>query len=276
MSLRDIRQAPFCWQAKTELRQLRAYYSGERLKQRATALAIYQALTEIASNQGRSDRAETFVQTIVELTGTSESTIKRYLRDFEEDIGLIRVERRKAEDRVSMANIYSLLSIDGGGSTDEPGGVIDRTEARRGGSTSGPSGSTRIDGGGSTGGPAGFAGGPQIEQGTKQKKEARIERSKKAPAPAGDDQEEHASIIRRFIIDYSMEFADVDHAPSNCTRALNLWRTSGKTRHEFLKDLQQARQTTRKYQGKQAPGVRIESKMAYFFKVLESQLRGVG
>ncbi len=67
----------------------------------------------------------------------------------------------------------------------------------------------------------------------------------------------------------------MDHTPSNCTRALNLWRTSGKTRYEFLKDLQQARQTTRKYQGKQAPGVRIESKMAYFFKVLESQLQGL-
>lgn len=254
MSLRDIRQAPFCWQAKTELRQLRAYYSGERLKQRATALAIYQALTEIASNQGRSDRAETFVQTIVELTGTSESTIKRYLRDFEEDIGLIRVERRKAEDRVSMANIYSLLSIDGGGSTNEPRGVTGRVEAGQGGAI----------------------GGPQIEQGTKQKKEARIERSKKAPATPGDNQEEHASIIRRFIIDYSVEFADVDHTSSNCTRALNLWRASGKTRYDFLKDLQQARQTTRKYQGKQAPGVRIESKMAYFFQVLESQLQGAG
>lgn len=276
MSLRDIRQAPFCWQAKTELRQLRAYYSGERLKQRATALAIYQALTEIASNQGRSDRAETFVQTIVELTGTSESTIKRYLRDFEEDIGLIRVERRKAEDRVSMANIYSLLSIDGGGSTNEPRGVTGRVETGQGGSIGGPTGSIAVGKGGSTGEPAGFAGGPQIEQGTKQKKDARIERSKKAPATPSDNQEEHASIIRRFIIDYSVEFADVDHTSSNCTRALNLWRASGKTRYDFLKDLQQARQTTRKYQGKQAPGVRIESKMAYFFKVLESQLQGAG
>ncbi len=149
MTIRDIRQAPFCWQAKSALHRLRCHYSGERLKQRATAIAIYTALTEIASNQHSQDRVEAFVAQIVNLTGTSEATVKRYLRDFEERIGLIAVERRKIANTVSLANVYNLLTVpdDPPGFTGEPTGssAVSRTgftgEPRD--ATSEPSGDAR-------------------------------------------------------------------------------------------------------------------------------------
>jgi hypothetical protein len=140
MTIRDIRQAPFCWQAKSALRRLRRYYSGDRLKQRATALGIYMVLTEIASDQHRQDRAEAFVAQIVDLTGTSEATVKRYLRDFEERVGLIAVERRKIADTISLANVYQLLTVldDPPGFTHEPPPVKDRVPPGFTGEPGGP------------------------------------------------------------------------------------------------------------------------------------------
>jgi hypothetical protein len=69
MSLRDTRNAPFCWQEKALLRQLRAYYSGDRLKRRTTAFAVYLVLTEIASDQYGQAQATAFVKEIGDRLG---------------------------------------------------------------------------------------------------------------------------------------------------------------------------------------------------------------
>lgn len=107
--LRDIRRAPFCWQDKATLRALRAYYDGDRRARRATALAIYLVLTELASDQHSQMHVETTHRAIWEATGTSEATVKRYLREFE-DIGLVAIERRKVHADISLPNIYALLT----------------------------------------------------------------------------------------------------------------------------------------------------------------------
>ncbi len=172
MTIRDIRQAPFCWQAKSALQRLRRHYSGERLKQRATAIAIYTALTEIASNQHSQDRVEAFVAQIVNLTGTSEATVKRYLRDFEERIGLIAVERRKIANTVSLANVYNLLTVphDPPGFTGEPRGS---TDVRSSGFTSEPRGPTHE--------PSGDAYEPLTEQNHEQRYQQKDEQQHAAP-----------------------------------------------------------------------------------------------
>lgn len=117
MSVRDMRNAGWCWQEKATLRVLRCHYDGERLKQRSTALAVYLALTEAASNNyGNSGVFEVVHMALADMTGTSRTTIKRYLSDFEQ-LGLIAVERRKNDEGTSKPNIYALL---GPPSTDGP------------------------------------------------------------------------------------------------------------------------------------------------------------
>jgi hypothetical protein len=77
----------------------------------------------------------------------------------------------------------------------------------------------------------------------------------------------YAASIAAYIEDYSAEFGDVEHRISNVTQALALWTNSGLTEEAMIVLIQQAKQTTRKYQGKH--GARgIENKMAYFFTVL--------
>jgi hypothetical protein len=126
MSLRDTRNAPFCWQEKALLRQLRAYYSGDRLKRRTTAFAVYLVLTEIASDQYGQAQATAFIKEIGDRLGASETTVKDYLRDFE-TLGIVRVERRMVEERVNTANTYYLLTAPerGGGSAERPTGAAE-------------------------------------------------------------------------------------------------------------------------------------------------------
>lgn len=109
MSVRDLRNAGWCWQEKATLDVLCAFYSDERLKRRATALAIYLVLTELASNDHSSTHAEATHRAIWERSGTSETTIKQYLREFVE-AGLVAVERQKIHRDVNLPNVYVLLT----------------------------------------------------------------------------------------------------------------------------------------------------------------------
>jgi len=107
--LRDLRSAPFCWQEKTVMRKLRAHYTGAIFSHRATAIAIYQALTEVASNQNSQNEARAFVRQLAELAGCSDRTAQRYIREFEE-IGLVVTHRNRLDERTNLANTYSLVS----------------------------------------------------------------------------------------------------------------------------------------------------------------------
>lgn len=135
MSVRDLRNAGWCWQEKAALDVLRDYYDGERLKRRATALAIYLVLTEIASDQYDPTTAETTHRVIWERTGTSETTVKQYLRELV-TIGLLAVEHRQAAPLLSLPNVYHLLTPRGG-AVDSPSGAV---ETLAPGATTGPSG----------------------------------------------------------------------------------------------------------------------------------------
>jgi DNA-binding MarR family transcriptional regulator len=116
VSVRDLRNAGWCWQEKATLDVLCAFYSGDKLKRRATALAIYLVLTEIASDAHNSTHAEATHRAIWERTGTSQTTIKQYLREFIE-AGLVAVERQKVHRDINLPNVYVLLTP---GAVDSP------------------------------------------------------------------------------------------------------------------------------------------------------------
>jgi hypothetical protein len=80
------------------------------------------------------------------------------------------------------------------------------------------------------------------------------------------------AILQRIIADLSRELDDAAHEAANLTRAANLWRATGVPARDFVTLLYEARRLTRLYQGKQAPGRRIEAKGAYFFAVLRQLL----
>ncbi len=91
------------------MRKLRAHYTGAIFSHRATAIAIYQALTEVASNQNSQNEARAFVRQLAELAGCSDRTAQRYIREFEE-IGLVVTHRNRLDERTNLANTYSLVS----------------------------------------------------------------------------------------------------------------------------------------------------------------------
>ncbi|MBK8477563.1 MAG: hypothetical protein IPL39_15055 [Opitutaceae bacterium] len=91
MTTRTAKDGPFCWQSKPALRLLRDAH--DATNDVTTALAVYVALTECASNEGK----ETFTAAhawIARLSGVSPTTIKRHLKTFTE-VGLIAVEAPK-------------------------------------------------------------------------------------------------------------------------------------------------------------------------------------
>lgn len=91
MTTRTTKNGPFCWQSKGALRLLRDAH--DATNDVTTALAVYVALTECASNEG----SETFTAAhawIARLSGVSPTTIKRHLKTFAE-VGLIAVDAPK-------------------------------------------------------------------------------------------------------------------------------------------------------------------------------------
>jgi hypothetical protein len=84
---RHIRQAPFCWQHKAALRLIRESFDADKAV--SSALAVYLALTEIASDQ----ESETFTTThawIALMSGLSPRTVQDRLNRLSE-IGLLEV-----------------------------------------------------------------------------------------------------------------------------------------------------------------------------------------
>ena len=91
-------------------------------KRRTTAIAVYQALTECASEEGRRKRRSvaTFPAPLARLAakaGKSVNTIKRYVEIFR-TLGLITWETRR-QGKMNIANLWTLLapSAHNGGGT---------------------------------------------------------------------------------------------------------------------------------------------------------------
>lgn len=88
MTPRSTKQGPFCWQSKAVRRSIRERFDARNCV--ATALSLYDALTEEASNK----QAETFTTThawLHVLSGVSPSTIKKHLKVFA-DMGIVKIK----------------------------------------------------------------------------------------------------------------------------------------------------------------------------------------
>lgn len=102
-AMRDIRKAPFCWQSVLATRMLRRRFEG---KERTTALAIYQALTEVA-NEKREQSFRASRAQIADYAGVSKPTLDRYAGLFTE-MGLLTVARQK-KGAENLPNLWTLV-----------------------------------------------------------------------------------------------------------------------------------------------------------------------
>jgi len=80
----SLKGVSFTWQETKMFQKIREHYQG---KKRTTALAIYIVMTEFASlaGKGQGKHVNSFkahLKTIADRCGKSESTIKRYLKEF--------------------------------------------------------------------------------------------------------------------------------------------------------------------------------------------------
>ncbi len=103
-----LKGVSFAWQDKRVMRVIRDSFTGKKL---AVAIAIYQTLTEQASNAGgKQGKAvsefRAYIYTIANKVGKSRSTIKRYMGDFRR-LGVITWTTRKIGLK-NMANLFTL------------------------------------------------------------------------------------------------------------------------------------------------------------------------
>ena len=108
-----LKGVPFVWQDMKTMWFIRENFIG---KKRTTAIAIYQTLTELASDLGRKRRRPTnqfpaHLKTIAERSGKSVSSIKRYALQFNK-LDLISWESRR-NGKMNMANIWKLHDFPG-------------------------------------------------------------------------------------------------------------------------------------------------------------------
>jgi len=105
--VRNIKRTKaWCWQDKKVMRCIREKYS---LKRKTTAIAIYESMTELASNNG-TDCFAAYLSEIADLASKSISTVKRYTNEFIR-FGLVKKENRKIGTGKNLSNRWSLLDI---------------------------------------------------------------------------------------------------------------------------------------------------------------------
>jgi len=113
---------PFAWQDVRTMWFIRQNFIG---KKRATAIAIYQTLTELASKAGRGQGEHlrefpAYLDKIAAESGKSVSTIKRYVKEFGR-LKIISWERRK-KGYWNLASKWQLLDYPG--SYNEPTSLL--------------------------------------------------------------------------------------------------------------------------------------------------------
>ncbi len=139
---RAIRSSPFAWQHREALECLAEHYDGAR---RVTAIAVYTVMTWLASEARTPDQLVAYLGEIAARTGVSPDTARRYLHELEE-LGLLRIERRRIGERVNDANKYHLTTPPaaewGTGTSTSRGGT--GAGSRGGAGASSASGSARV------------------------------------------------------------------------------------------------------------------------------------
>jgi hypothetical protein len=106
-SARNIKEAAFCWQHKKVLTLITETFSES--DQAASALAVYVAMTKLASDKG----SATFTAAkslIAHTAGVSVSTVQRLLKGFEQ-LGVVKIKRRAIAGAFKAPNTYTLLAI---------------------------------------------------------------------------------------------------------------------------------------------------------------------
>jgi hypothetical protein len=105
---RAFKDGPWCWQHKQVIRFIRDCFDQE--KNMTSALAVYVALTELASDH----QSETFTSTIRQIAskaGTSYRTAISVLKRFER-LGLVAIQRNIiADSHEKAASTYTLLRL---------------------------------------------------------------------------------------------------------------------------------------------------------------------
>jgi hypothetical protein len=103
------KERPWCWQEKAGRRMIRTMFDS-RPKQMSSALSVYDALTEIASDEQR-NKFEAAVAQIASYAGVSPSTVWRLLPLLEE-LSLITIRRNdRPGSRLKAPSTYTLLPI---------------------------------------------------------------------------------------------------------------------------------------------------------------------
>ena len=108
----SLKGVSFTWQETKMLQKIREHYQG---KKRATALAIYIVMTEFASLAGKGQGKhvnffKAHLKTIADRCGKSESTIKRYLKEFK-ILKIISWKNHRA-GLMNLSNEWLLLAYD--------------------------------------------------------------------------------------------------------------------------------------------------------------------
>ena len=106
---RKFREVSFVYQDKPALRLIRDK-TKDNLKAGANLLALYYALTWVASDRGISSFEATW-QELEKYSRISKRTLQRYVRDLER-WGLVKIERRSC-GKQKLPNKFTLLSIKG-------------------------------------------------------------------------------------------------------------------------------------------------------------------
>lgn len=114
MSVRDERMSPFCWQARDATDLVREQFSG---RERTTAVAIYQSLTDLASRHWRAGGRNGFQSSrkeVADYAGVSLRTVDAYCDRFVE-LGLLRVNPGNG-----YSNAWTLIASGGCAAPDTP------------------------------------------------------------------------------------------------------------------------------------------------------------
>jgi hypothetical protein len=117
--VKDRRRFPFCLQEHRAVELIHANWSG---RERTTALAIYQAMTYLASVHYRDGGRDGFAATraeIAEKAGSKPATVDVYSRAFVA-IGILVIERRQTEKGRDLASVWVLESAEVGVTEEEP------------------------------------------------------------------------------------------------------------------------------------------------------------
>jgi hypothetical protein len=105
-SVRSAKDGPFCWQSKSARRKIRDAF--DATNDVASALGVYDALTEIASDE-QSETFKTAHAWIARMSGVSARTIQGRLKVFVE-LGLVAISTPKLREK----STYIMLTLSNG------------------------------------------------------------------------------------------------------------------------------------------------------------------